>query len=98
MAEESEESEKTAKPRRTRAVVDRVEDGGRAVLQLDDGGELIELPVELLPEGVADGDHLVITVAADLDARDSAAERIRDLRERLQRRSGASRGRKDFKL
>ncbi|HYN84482.1 MAG TPA: DUF3006 family protein [Pyrinomonadaceae bacterium] len=94
----AEESEKTGKPRRTRAVVDRVEDGGRAVVELDGGGELLELPVELLPEGVEDGDHLTITVALDKESRSSAAERIKSLRERLERRSGTSPGQKDFKL
>ena len=95
----AEESEKAARSKRTRAVLDRVEDGGRAVVQLgDDERALVELPVELLPEAVEDGDHLTITVSLDRESRAAAAERIKSLRERLERRTGAQPDRKDFKL
>ncbi|HEX5708007.1 MAG TPA: DUF3006 domain-containing protein [Pyrinomonadaceae bacterium] len=94
----AEESEKTGKPKRTRATLDRVEDGGRAVLELGDDGEQVEVPAALLPEGASDGDHLLITVALDKGSRAEAAERIKSLRERLERRGGATPDQKDFKL
>ena len=83
--------------KRTRAVIDRIEDGGRAVVQLgDDKSALVDLPVELLPEGASDGDHLTINVKIDRGARASAEERIRALQEKLEKRG--EQGRKDSKL
>ena len=83
--------------RKTRAVIDRIEDGGRAVVQIgDDKSGLVDLPVSLLPEGASDGDHLVITVKIERGARASAEERIRALQEKLEGRGGE--GKKDFKL
>ena len=83
--------------KRTRAVIDRIEDGDRAVVQLgDDKSALVDLPVELLPDGASDGDHLTINVKIDRGSRASAEERIRALQERLEKRGGESK--KDFKL
>lgn len=93
----AEDSQKRTTTRKTRAVIDRIEDGGRAVLQLgEDSNDLINLPVALLPEGASDGDHLVITVKIERGARASAEERIRALQEKLEKRGGEDR--KDFKL
>ena len=73
--------------KRTRAVVDRVEDGGTAVVYLgDDESAAVELPASMLPDGAADGSHLVITVKLDEGATRSAEDRIRALQERLERR------------
>jgi len=83
----ADESEKSGKSKRTRAVIDRVEDGGKAVVQLgDDGAALFDLPAALLPDGAADGDHLVITVRLEPESRDAAVDRIRALQERLEKR------------
>ena len=83
----SDDSEKSGKSKRTRAVIDRVEDGGKAVVQLGDGeGDSFDLPAELLPDGAADGDHLVITVRLEPESRDAAVDRIRALQERLSKR------------
>lgn len=82
------DSEKREASRRTRAAVDRIEDGGWAVLQIgDDAKNLLNLPVSLLPEGATDGDRIIINVKIDRDARDDAATRIRALQEKLERRA-----------
>jgi hypothetical protein len=77
------------KSKRTRGVVDRIEDGGRAVVLVgEDEDEQVELPASMLPEGAEGGDHLTITVALDRGSRQSAEDRIRALQEKLERRGG----------
>ena len=81
------DSEKSGKSKRTRAVIDRMEDGRKAVVQLGDGeGGPFDLPAELLPDGASDGDHLVITVRVEGESRAAAEDRIRALQERLEKR------------
>ena len=85
-----------AESKRTRGVVDRIEDGGTAVVLVgEDEGEQVELPASLLPEGVEGGDHLNITVSLDRDSRKSAEDRVKSLQEKLEQRGG---GQKNFKL
>jgi hypothetical protein len=73
--------------KRTRAVVDRVEDGGTAVVFVGgDEGVSVDLPASLLPEGAEGGSHLVITVKLDEGERASAEARIRALQEKLEKR------------
>jgi hypothetical protein len=92
------EEKKAGRPKRTRAVVDRIEDGGTAVLHVGEDEETkIELPASLLPEGAESGSHLVISVALDEESRAASADRVKALQERLERRSGGE-GQKDFKL
>jgi hypothetical protein len=87
----SEDTEKGGRSKRTKAVIDRIEDGGAAVLQLgDDKGALVDLPAEFLPEGAADGDRLVITVKLEPEERAAAVDRIKALQERLEKRGGVS--------
>ena len=75
------------KSKRTRAVVDRVEDGGTAVVHVgEDESVSIDLPASLLPEGAEDGSHLVITIKLDEGSRASSADRIRALQEKLEKR------------
>jgi hypothetical protein len=95
--------------REVSAVVDRIEDGGVAVLSLGDGDRTLDLPLSRLPEGVEDGDHLRLTfdgepsektftrAVRDRQSRAAAEERVRKLQERLERRGGAQ-DKKDFKL
>jgi hypothetical protein len=93
----TENEDKPAASRRTRAVVDRIEDGGAAVLFVGgDEGAQVELPASLLPEGAGSGSHLLVTVVLDEDARRAAEERVRALQEKLEKRGGG--GRKNFKL
>lgn len=90
--------EKTDQSKRTRAVVDRMEDGGVAVLHVGEGEETrVELPASLLPEGAESGSHLVISVTLDEGSRRESEARVRALQEKLERRGGGE-GRKDFKL
>ena len=84
----SDDKQKDEKTKRTHAVIDRIEDGGHAVIQFgDDSAYMTELPVELLPGDASDGDHIVITVRLERESRAAAEERIRAMQERLERRS-----------
>lgn len=101
--------EREGKSREISAVVDRIEGGDVAVLSLGDGKRTLDLPLSRLPEGTGDGDHLRLTfdgepseetftrAAQDRQSRADAAERVRKLQERLERR-GDAQGKKDFKL
>lgn len=89
---------KRSASRTTRAVIDRIEDGERAVLLWGEQEEMsLDMPARMLPQGAADGDHVQITVTLDPESRADAEERIKQLQERLSKRSDAS-GKKDFKL
>jgi hypothetical protein len=84
---------------RIHAVIDRIEDGDVAVLLAgDDEKTKIDFPVSLLPAGAQDGDHLRITISRDEKSRAAAEDRVRGLLDRLDKRSGETRGKKDFKL
>ena len=92
------EEKRGGKSRRTRAVVDRIEDGGTAVLRAgDDESQQVELPASLLPEGAESGSHLVINVSLDEASRAEAEGRVRALQEKLEKRGGGE-GQKSFKL
>lgn len=92
-----------------RAVVDRVEDGGVAVLSLEGHKSTLDVPLSRLPKGTADGDHLRLTfdgepgadtlkkASHDRDARASAEDRVKKTQERLEKMSGTA-DKKDFKL
>lgn len=97
MAETDEKKRAKIKP--IHAVIDRIEDGGMAVLLLDDDKKAqLEIPASLLPDGASDGDHLSITITRDGAKRAAAEERIRKLQERLTHASGGDEEQKDFKL
>lgn len=80
------DEERGGRAKRTRAVVDRLEDGGTAVVLVGDEEVSVDLPASLLPEGAEGGSHLVITVKLDEASRASAEDRIRALQEKLERR------------
>ena len=80
------DEERDGKTRRTRAVVDRVEDGGTAVVLVGDEEVSVDLPASMLPAGAEGGSHLVITVKLDEASRASAEDRIKALQEKLERR------------
>jgi hypothetical protein len=87
-----------AKSRQFNAEIDRIEDDKMAVLLVGDKGKTqLDVPVELLPEGASDGDHLRVTISIDRDARASAAERVKRLQDKLAKASGTDE-QKDFKL
>jgi hypothetical protein len=89
--------EKGAKSKRARAVIDRIEDGGTAVLLVGEEETKVELPASLLPDGAEGGSHLVVTIALDEASRREAEERVKALQEKLEKRGGGE-GRKNFKL
>ncbi|HEX8146625.1 MAG TPA: DUF3006 domain-containing protein [Pyrinomonadaceae bacterium] len=91
------EEKKGGKSRRTRAVVDRIEDNGTAVLLAGEEELKVELPASLLPEGAEAGSHLSVTVALDEASRKEAEDRVKALQEKLEKRGGGG-GQKDFKL
>jgi hypothetical protein len=91
------DEKKGGKSKRIRAVVDRVEDGGTAVLLAGEEEHKVELPASLLPEGAESGSHLSITLSLDEAARKEAEDRVRGLQEKLEKRGGGG-GRKTFKL
>jgi hypothetical protein len=81
------DEERAEKTKRTRAVVDRIEDGGTAVVLVgEDESASVDLPASMLPAGVEGGSHLVITVKLDESARAAAEDRIKALQEKLERR------------
>jgi hypothetical protein len=91
-------SDEKGKSKRTRAVIDRIEDGGTAVLHVGEGEETqVELPASLLPAGAEGGSHLSIDIALDEASRREAEDRVKALQERLEKRGGAD-GQKSFKL
>jgi hypothetical protein len=90
-------SDEKGKSKRTRAVIDRIEDGGTAVLLVGDEETKVELPASLLPEGAGSGSHLLINVSLDEASRREAEDRAKALQEKLERRGGGE-GRKSFKL
>jgi hypothetical protein len=89
--------EKGGKSKRTRAVIDRVEDGGTAVVLVGDDEHKVELPASLLPKGAGSGSHLVIDISLDEAARREAEESVKALQEKLEKRGGGE-GQKNFKL
>jgi hypothetical protein len=98
MAKEDEQQKLKGAYRQTDAVIDRIEDGGVAVLLIgDDGKTQIDIPVSLLPKGASDGDRLRLTVTIDRRSRASAEDRIRKLQDQLKQQSGTDE-KKDFKL
>jgi len=89
-------SDEKGKSKRTRAVIDRIEDGGTAVLLAGEDEIKVELPASLLPEGAESGSHLVLNISLDETSRKEAEERVKALQERVEKRGGE--GRKNFKL
>ena len=90
------EEKQGGKSKRTRAVIDRIEDGGTAVLLAGEDEIKVELPASLLPEGAESGSHLVLNLSLDETSRKEAEERVKALQERVEKRGGE--GRKNFKL
>ena len=91
------EEKKVDKSKRTRAVVDRVEDNGTAVVLVGEDEHKVELPASLLPEGAEGGSHLSIDISLDEASRKEAEDRVKALQEKLEKRGGGE-GQKSFKL
>lgn len=92
------EEEKHKASKRTHGVVDRVEDGGTAIVHIgDDESVKIELPASLLPAGAGEGSHLVIAVTLDEASRKAVEDSVKALQEKLEKRGGGDE-KKSFKL
>ncbi len=92
------DEEKRAQTKRARGVIDRIEDGGTAVVLIgDDESHSIDLPAALLPEGASGGDHLTITIKLEAESREQAEASVKALQEKLEKRGGAEE-QKSFKL
>lgn len=66
-----------------RVIIDRIE-GDLAVLVLyEDDRVKFNMPFRLLPEGVREGDHLMMTFAEDNASRESEKKRIGNLLDEL---------------
>jgi tRNA threonylcarbamoyladenosine modification (KEOPS) complex Cgi121 subunit len=95
---EGDEQKTSGSSKQIHAAIDRIEDGGMAVLFVgDDEKTQIDIPLKLLPDGADAGDHLRITVSIDKQSRDQAASRVKSLQEKLAQKSGTE-DQKDFKL
>jgi hypothetical protein len=90
------DEKKGDKSKRTRAVIDRIEDGGTAILLVGEDEEKVELSASLLPEGADAGSHLSINITLDEASRKEAEDRVKALQEKLEKRGGE--GQKSFKL
>jgi hypothetical protein len=67
---------------RLQAVIDRFE-SDKAVLLLGEDETRCNFPRAYLPNGVSEGDYLVINISLDPDATNSAREETEDLLRRL---------------
>jgi hypothetical protein len=98
MNKEEKREERKEESKETRAVIDRIEDGGVAVLLVgEDGKTKVDVPVSLLPKGASDGDHLRITITADHASRSATEKSVKKLQDELKQQSDTE-GKKDFKL
>lgn len=88
---------RSGKSNAVRAVVDRIEDNGVAVLTIGDSKTTIDVPVAALPDGVSDGDHLQLKFSLDKEAKTSAEDKIAKLQQQMEQRSGSA-DQKDFKV
>jgi hypothetical protein len=76
-----------------RVVIDRIEDGRLAVLEIEGVPGDFVWPVEFLPENVHDGSILDFTIEENPKAEAAQREKVRQLREELlqrTRKKGAS--------
>ncbi|MFH1414603.1 MAG: DUF3006 domain-containing protein [Elusimicrobiota bacterium] len=69
-----------------KAVVDRIEDGDIAVIQIENAGE-IKLPADCLGTDIYEGAHLDITVRIDKESEKAACEDIKSLQKELLERN-----------
>jgi hypothetical protein len=81
------------------AVVDRIEDGDWAVISAGEDETQFDFPATLLPKAAREeGAYLHIRITVDEEARATAEDRTAELLEKLEKRSAAAKGKKDFKL
>ena len=64
-------------------IIDRVEGDLAVIVLADDDAVKFNLPVNLLPEDIHDGEHLQVTFALDRDSRAAAKQKVADLLKEL---------------
>ncbi|MEA3506779.1 MAG: DUF3006 domain-containing protein [Elusimicrobiota bacterium] len=69
-----------------KGIVDRIEDGRIAVIDIDGGGQML-VPVENLGIKVNEGDHLKIKLKQDPESREKMRKEINDIKEELLERT-----------
>ena len=67
----------------TKVVIDRVEDKLAVVVIYEDDSVKFNLPVDYLPEGVKEGDHLEMSFKVDKESREAQKKRVGDLLKEL---------------
>ena len=72
------------KVRNVRVVIDRIEENGLAVLEIEGVGGDFLWPVEFLPPGVHDGSILDFSIETNPAAEAAQREKIQKLQERSQ--------------
>ncbi len=72
---------------RVKVVIDRIEDGRLAVLEIEGVMGDFVWPVEFLPENVHDGSVLDFTIEENPEAEAAQREKVRKLRDELLRRT-----------
>ena len=81
------------------AIVDRIEDGDWAVISAGEDETQFDFPAALLPDAAREeGAHLRIRITVDEETRARSEDRTAELLEKLEKRSAATTGKKDFKL
>ncbi len=76
-------------------IIDRIEDNGLAVLEIEGQGGDFYWPVEFLPSGIHDGSVLRFRIESDPEEESRRREKIRKLQDNLLKRSGGNTPDKD---
>jgi len=69
----------------TKVVVDRIEGDLAVLVVYEDDRVKFNLAVQYLPEGVKEGDHLLMSFAEDESSRESELNQVDDLLKELKR-------------
>lgn len=73
-------------PVSTKVVIDRIEGNLAVLVVFDDDRVKFNLPVRYLPDGLKDGDHLLMNFREDEASRKSQQKRVDDLLNELKTR------------
>jgi hypothetical protein len=69
-----------------KVTIDRIEGTVAVLISREDESVLVNVPVSLLPHGCQEGDILTIRIERDIQATESAHERVSGLIEKLKKR------------
>ena len=67
----------------TKVVIDRIEGEHAVVVDFDDDSVKFNLPVDYLPKGVKEGDHLQMSFKVEEESREAQKKRVQDLLKEL---------------